>query len=337
MAIIISKAILHVVDNTKMDLNISNEELDFESETCYEFITKHVRRLSKSPNCQTGVFNKESEVLTYIQQFKDTQIYFKELTTLLVTKLSEIMFAHVDIPPSDVLFVKFTEDDVEHLAIIKLNYNDCFVRQRSVDDKGNVDNQIIKFNNVLPLNAAKVEEACIIPFDEMVIRLLEKPHLADGDACLYFSTLFLDCNTNISKRETVDIIDDVNNSINLKYFDDNLDNLVKISNAIIEEAEDSEGFVRMENVATKAFGADSEIKDEYIKLIRECGIIEDVDLGEKFVRKEFGTQKFTADNGIEVKFPTELVDDDDTVVIKHNADGSVNITLNHLFKKTPQT
>ena len=328
--LIINKAILHVVDNISERVLISDEELDFESETCYEFITRHVKRLLTSPQCRTATFLANSRAYAEISEFINRKADFKTLSVKLTERLASIMFDNPDIPPSDILYVRFTNNDAGYLAIIKLNYNEFFMRRNETADSGKIDNQIIKFQNALPLNAAKVDEACVIPLDPAPLKLIEKYHEINLELENYFSKYFLEAETNISKFEAAEIIDEVNNYINYKYNDDKIDKLAEISNALIEETEKGEGAARLENVAAVLHG---EAKEEYIEKIREAGIISDIELGEKYAKRQFGRQRFIADNGIELKFPSEIISDG-TIEFRYFNDGSVTITLNNLRKKS---
>jgi hypothetical protein len=328
--LIINKAILHVVDNVSNRVLISDEELDFESETCYEFITRHVKRLLTSPQCRTATFLANSRTYAEISEFINRNTDFKTLSVRLTERLASIMYENPDIPPSDILYVRFTNNDVGYLAIIKLNYNEFFVRRNETGDSGKIDNQIIKFQNALPLNAAKVDEACVIPLDPAPLKLIEKYHEINYELENYFSKYFLEAETNISKSEAVEIISEVHEYINRKYYDDKIDTLAEISNALIEETEKGDGAARLENVAAILNG---DAKDEYIEKIREAGIVYDLELGEKYVKRQFGRQKFVAENGIEIKFPSEIISDG-SIEFKYFDDGSVTITLNNLRKKS---
>ncbi len=331
MGILINNAILHIIDNSIDKVYISDQELDYESEACYDFICKHIKKILNDNSAKSAVFNPDSEFYSYISAYKSNEIYFKELSLKIIENMSEIILQNPDIQPSDILIVKFTTSDMPHIGIFKLNYNECYTHKIDIAEDS-IDNQIIKYNSVLPVSGGKVEEACIIPLDVMMIKLVEKKHVVNGESGFYFSNLVLDCDAELSKKESVKIIEDVNKKINKKFFNQQVDDLAKLNNAIIEEAEESEGIIRMENVATNVFGDIPEIKQEYIKLIREAGIKEDLDFGEEFTRKHFGVQKFKADNGIEIKFPAEMTNDEN-VEFKHHADGSITIVLKNLRKK----
>lgn len=333
IGLIINRAILHIIDNSSKKILVSGEELDVESENTYGFIKKHVKRLLNSPECNEATFNKQSEIYHDLLKFKDGEIYFKDFSKLVADKLSDILLKNIDIQPADLLVVYFMKDDVNHIGIIKLNYNECFVHTTKVDNDGNIDNQITKYLSVLPLTGAKVSEACIIPFEPMVIRLVEKTHLIDGNPEYYFSKLFLDCEPEISKKEAVEILDEINKDIANKYYGGSLDAIATMTNAVISQSEEDDGILRIESIASKAFENEPDIKEEYINLLKESGIVRDLDIGDDYIKKFFGMQKFKADNGVEIKFPAELTFDNDYIEFQNNSDGSVNVTFKRLRPK----
>lgn len=332
MGVYICRAILHIAYNDGRAPVISNEELDFESEACSEFINKHIKKIANDPSAKEATFEPDSEIYSYIMEYKKNPSQFKELSEKIFNNLAAIIAKYPDIPSGDILFVHFKKDEIDNIAIVKLNYKECYTHKIDLKEDG-ADNQIVKYHSVLPFSSGKITEACVIPFDPMIIRLVEKPYVIDGESRNYFSDLFLNCTAGVSKQEAVQIINDVTEEINHKFFDDKIEPLVKIKTAIIEEAEENEGVVRMENIADSVFNDNPEIKKEYIETLRESGIQEDIELGEKYSLRQFGTQTFKSENGVVIKFPSELSLDEDSMEIIHHADKTVTITFKNLRQK----
>lgn len=327
MALRINHAILHILNNDGGATVLSNNELDIDSEVCGEFITKHVKKLMSSTSAKEAVFHAGSKAYDIVQAYKNGEIFFKEASERICLHLSDIMEKHVDIPSADVLVVQFENKRENYLAILKLNYKECFMHDTG---KSGTDNQLVKHRSVLPFSNGKVEEACLIPYDPMVLKVLEKPYLVDGEPTEYFSELFLECDAALSKKEAVQIIQEISDEINEKYFNRDAESLAKLKMAVIEEAEEEEGLVSIENVAARAFQENEDAKREYVTMAREAGIKTELPLGEKFSRQQFGYQRMKADNGIELKFPIDLSDDAGTIEFIKNTDGSLSILLKNL-------
>ena len=338
MALLLSNAILHIVDNNGDGAQFSNEELDVDSETCFEFVSKHVRRLMNNPGAKEAAFSAESTVYSLVKSYQRGEIYFKDMSQQLCRKLAGIMRDNEDIPQADILVAAFDSAGKRYLAILKLNYGECFTHKVIRGDNG-VENQIVKNTVVLPFSGSKVEEACLIPFDPMVLRILEKPHTVNGEQCNYFSQLFLECETEISKKEAAELIQGIADEINAKYYNDDVEMSARVKCALIDEVTDSgeEETLNLENVAKRVFSENDQVTAEFVSMAKDAGLPYEVKLDRPFVQREFKMQRFKADNGIELKFPSELFHDPETIQFTTNSDGTVSITLKNLRRYSNST
>lgn len=331
MALLLSNAILHIVNNTGAASCYSNEELDVDSETCYEFVSKHVRRLLSNPGAREAVFSAQSQAYQWIKDYQKAEVSFKDLSRRLCDRLAGIMENNKDIPPADILIAAFDNGNKRYLAILKLNYGECFTH-RVVESENGAENQIVKNMAVLPASGGKVEDACLIPWDPMVLRILEKPRIINGEEVNYFSGLFLECETELSKKETAEMIREITDEINGRYFDGNEEVSARFKCALMDEAassgEDDE--LNLENAVRQVFGEHEEAMQEFSVLAKEYGLPHTLKLDKPFVQREFKTQRFKAENGIEIKFPAELFQDPETVQWAANSDGTVTVTLKNL-------
>jgi len=321
----IKNAILHILKNDGNPSLFSVNELDIDSEVCEAFIGKHVKKLFNNPATREATFSPDSMIYQSMQGYKSGITNFKETAQIIAERLSEIINKHVDIPPADLLIVNFEVKHDSFFAVLKLNYKECFTHRTNEG----TDNQLVKYTAVLPFDGGKVEEACLIPLDPMMIKLIEKPHLVDGSPTNYFSELFLECETAPSRKETAQIINEVADEFIHGYCEDDYHLRAMVKTAMTEEAEEADGVVSMDNVAARAFSDDG-IKAEFVHTMREAGIVADMPLGAKFVKQQFGTQRIKADNGVEVKFPAELAIDGEQVEITKHNDGTLTVTLKRL-------
>ena len=283
MALLISNAILHTIGNNNTLTHYSDVELEVDSETCTEFVGKHVRRLLRNPSAKQATFAADSPVYALVKSFHKDEIHFKDLSRRLCERLAEIMEGNDDISPADVLVALFDNGKDSYLAIVKLNYGECFTHRLITDDDGQTENRVVKNTMVLPQGGGKVEEACLIPYDPMVLRILEKSHTVGGEEICYFSKQFLECETELSQKETAEVIQEIADEINVKYFDGNVEMAARLKTALIVEAEE---------------------------LREEDGLI--------------------LENVVELRFPSELVDDPTQLQMVINQDGSTTITLKNL-------
>ncbi|MCL2398774.1 MAG: nucleoid-associated protein [Defluviitaleaceae bacterium] len=320
----IKNAILHIIKNDGSPSVYSESELDIDSEVCEAFISKHVKKLMRNPAAREATFKADSAIYQAIQSYINQETNFKDFAYTCASRLEAILNSHGDIPQADLLVVRFYEKHDQYVAIFKLNYNECFTHET-----GKLGNNLIKCHTVLPFNSGKVEEACLIPFSPMLITLIEKAHNIGGEAVNYFSEFYLECESSLSRKETAQIISEVTDEFVQEFFDSDIKTRALFKTAITEEAEEADGIVSMDNVAARVF-EDENVKRDFVHTIRDAGIVEDMPLGAKFVKQQFGTHRLKAENGIEVKFPAEIAMDDDQMNIENHSDGSVTLTLKRL-------
>ena len=224
----IRNAILHSLNNSSCVL--SDTELDIDSEICSAFISRHVKKLLDNPASKEAAFTAKSEVYKQIKDLKDGRRHFKDVCVQIGRRLSDIMKQNTAIPEGDLLIVQFDNKRNHYIAIIKLNYLECFTHQTKRSPAG-ADNQIVKYAAVLPFDTGKAEEACLIPFDPMVLKVIEKPFEINNEMVNYFSELFLECDSAMSKKEAAQILNEISEEINDKYFNGSIDAAARIKTA----------------------------------------------------------------------------------------------------------
>jgi len=318
MEIIINHAILHIVDNKTRKYIYSENELDIDSDMVSEFLQKHIKKVFRDSSTKEGTFNPDSGVLQIFSEYKNGAAFFADTTRKICEKLVTILDSAPDIPSADIVFVQFDVGYDSYMAILKFTHREYY------------GHEICSSSTCITKNAAagKIEQAVIIPYEPMLLRIIEKPYPINGQPSNYFSSVFLECTPEPSKKEIAKIIKDVTEEIAEKYGDDDMIE-AKVNAALIEEALEKEGEVRLENVAAAAF-EDEDMRRDFVAALRENEIIADVQLGEKFAMAQFGSYKFKASNGIEVRFPVGLMDDSEIVDIIKNDDSSLTITLKGL-------
>jgi nucleoid-associated protein YejK len=325
MNIKIRNAVLHIIKNDGSPPLYSEKELDLASETCEEFICKHVRRLWNSHAAREAAFNPDSAVYYELQKLTQQSGTFKETARFMAERLTEILSKHTSIPPAGLLIVRFGIKNDDCIGIFKLNYKECFTHAVSPGDI-----QLVKNRSVLPTDGGKVEEACIIPLSPIRVKLIEKAHVMDGTVGYYFSETFLECAAGLSPKEQTEIIGDVTAEFVHEYWNGDVELHAKVKHSLVDEAEDADDSISMENVAARVFPDEADAKDSFVHTMREAGIIEDLPLDAKFVRRQFAVHRIKADNGIEVKFPTELAGDSGQMEIDTHLDGTVTVTLKRM-------
>ena len=325
MALLIKNAILHILCNDGRPSIFSDVELDIDSEICEAFILKHVRKLINNPAVRTANFKAESPFFGLLKEYQEGQTHFKEMSVELAARMDEIMQEHKDIPPCDMLIARVSHKTGDYLAILKLSYQEVYGHKTS-----GTDIQLTTCN-ALPFSSGKVEYAALIGLGgaSMPISVTEKPATIDRRQELYFSEMYLQCETEPSKKEQAKLIDEVTTEFVDEFFESDPNVTAKIKTALLEEVYAEEGFVSMDNVAAAAFVGEDEMKEQYVTTMRDAGVTADLPLGERVVKAQFANHKIKADNGVEIKFPAQLAVEDEVEITK-NADGTVTVLFRNL-------
>ena len=325
MALVIRNAILHILRNDGRQSVFSDVELDIDSEICEAFILKHVKKLINNPAVRTANFKADALLYNLLKDYQDARNYFKDTTTEIAKKMDEIMNRYKDIPPCDMLIARVGHKSGDYLAVLKLTYQEVYSHKTTGTDIQ------LSTCNALPFNTGKVEYAALIGLNgpSMPINVTEKPATIDGNQVLYFSEMFLECETTPSKKEQAKLIDEVTVEFVDEYYQSDPKVSAKIKTALLDEVYAEEGFVSMDNVAAAAFEGEEEMKVQYVSTMRDAGIIEELPLGERVVKAQFATHKIKAENGVEIKFPAQLAAEDEMEITK-NSDGTVTVVFKNL-------
>jgi hypothetical protein len=286
-----------------------------------------VKRLLDNPSAKEANFKVSSEIYKHVLDLRDEKKRFNEACGQIGRRLSDIMQRNPNIPAGDLLIALFEAKHNKHLAIIKLNYREFFTHQTTVKAHG-ADNQLVKCTVALPFENGKTEEAALVSFDTMGVKVIEKPFELNGEMVEYFSEQFLNCETAISKKEAVEIIKEISDEINSEFLGGSIDGLARIKTAIVECAEESDGDVSMESVAAKAFGENVEAKEAYLSMARDQGLKADLMLGDKFAKQQFGVQRIKTEEGVDLRFPAELWGN--SVELTKTKDGAPAIMISNL-------
>jgi hypothetical protein len=321
MDILINHGILHIIDNEGGQVVLSESELDLDSDMVTNFLTGHIKKVMMSADVKEAAFEADSAVLATIRKYQAREIDFKAASREFCVGLSNIMLENGDIPPADLLVTQFeTGSYAAHLAIFKLNHSMFYTHEIK-----NGENHIVQSSFALPLGGGKVSEAVIIPYEPMVLKIMEKPHNVRGEEINYFSQLFLRTGDGLSKKQIAKIVKAILEETVTGHYGGNPMITAKFQLAVIEEAIENDGDVRLENVTVAAFG-EGAARDEFLTAAREAGLGRDLFLGEKFCMKEFGTVKIKSRDGVELKFPAGVLDDPNVIEIVER-DGGFSVSV----------
>ncbi len=322
----INNAILHILDSTALLPVYSQQNLELEDEKVQEFIGRHIERIFNDQSVKAGRFNENSHIIEFLKNIdKD----FTDVSISIAEKLYEIMLKYTEIPSGDLLIASLDMEGHHYLIIIKFNYKEGYTHYVDYGDSGTL-NKIVVNKVMFPSETQRNIEAALINLEDLSIKVFEREYDIEGEKILYFSKMFLNCDTELSIKESIKVIREVAKDMTKQYYDDDFEKVSEIKEAIYDNLDS--GIIEVENVAEKIFRNNIEVKREYIERIEDAGVNKVVDLEGKKPEKKLTVHKIKMDNGIQLDVPVDIYRDKNIIEFINNPDGTISIIIKNISK-----
>lgn len=123
----IKRVIIHILNPAAGLPVFSDVEMEFGSDFA-DFLRDHIYKIMSSDDCkQCKFYEKESEVYRMLIQYSEEN--FISMSQSIANHLYHIMSTNADIPPADLIIVRFKADEREYLALLKMNYTESFTHR----------------------------------------------------------------------------------------------------------------------------------------------------------------------------------------------------------------
>ncbi len=327
MEIELRSAVLHILDSNVAYPVFSQQELDLSDDVINQFILTHAKKIFQDKSAKTAIFRADSEFQTFLSESESD---FINGTTKMAKKLFEIMKRFVDIPRADFLAAIIELDNKLFLLLIKFNYKVGYTHLVDYEGSGTT-NKIIQHQVIFASESQKIDEGALVQFDDSSVILLEKPYFVDGEKVNYFSEIFLQCDTELSRKESIKVVTNVADEINQKYYGDSFEKTALVKTAIYESLE-KEGSIHIETVAEMTYPDNAALKQQYIEKVKSSGVSDEIHFSEENPQKSFKKQKIKIENGIELNIPMEIYNNRDIIEFINNSDGTISIVIKNVGK-----
>lgn len=325
------KMIVHIMDSSIGMPVLSDTELVYGSEVA-EFVRDHIAKISSGDEMkECHFYQEESEVYQMLAGYDDKD--FVQMSKTAAGFLYEIMGSNIDIPPADLLVVRFREKETEYLAFLKMNYKSLYTHRTMpiAEGEGN-SNEIIRHKFILPSESQRLSEAAIIRLEDLTLWVLEKKYEVNGEKVNYFSYLFLKCSSHLSHKSKLSIVSRAVESVQKEGFDDTerFEKQMRAKQILQEEMQENGGFV-VEEIAEKIFDDQPELKVAFQDKMEKYDMVKEKiePRSENTVRK-FQSQHLYTDTGIEIKIPMEQYKNPRSVEFITNPDGTVSVLIKNI-------
>lgn len=326
----IKKVIVHILDSTIGMPVLSDQELDYGSEFA-DFLKEHIAKISSGDDGKTCSFYKEeSEVYKMLEQYSDD--FFVDVSKDMADFLYSIMNSNIDIPPADLIVVRFRYGEEEYLALLKMNYKQLYTHRTVGSGEGGNTNEIIRHKSILPSESQRLSEAAIIKLDDLSVQVVEKKYEVNGEKVNYFSYLFLKCSGHMSHKSKLSIVTRAVESVQKEGYDEfsQYEAQMKAKSVIQEELEEKGGFV-VEELAERIFEEKPELKVAFQDKMEKYDMVKEEILPQsETTTRKYQKQHLYTDTGIEIKIPMDQYKNPGSVEFITNPNGTVSVLIKNI-------
>lgn len=276
-------------------------------------------------------YKEESEIYRMLNSYSDED--FVAVSKEIAGLLYDIMSGNIDIPPADLMVVRFREGEEEYLALLKMNYK-AFYTHRTMaagDGEGN-SNEIIRHKSILPSESQRLTEAAVIRLNDLALQVIERKYEVNGEKTNYFSFLFLKCSAHMSHKSKLAIVSRAVESVQKEGFDETerFEKQMRAKSIIQEEIEEKGGFV-VEELAEKIFEQEPELKVAFQDKMEKYDMVkEEIQPRSDNTVRKYQSQHLYTDTGIEIKIPMEQYKNPQSVEFITNPDGTISVLIKNI-------
>lgn len=327
---IINKAILHILDFNSDICVFSQKELDLADYGTEEFIAKHLTRILEDGGSKKGEFLQYSIFRQTLDRYLTDNIDFTEFSTAAGNLLYD-QISQADEPESmDFLVCRFTEDGREYIGLLLLPNKIAYTHRVENDGEG-VANKIIRYFTLLPGTTQKISSYALVDIESMEIILSDRNRAINGEDVQVLPDKVLQCTYGQSDRDTVKTIRKIAGAVAEEYGSNPAVAVSRAKSCMIESAEQNVPF-SPSDICEEVFHDNDVMKKSFREKAMEADLPAKITVENPKVVKSIRSHKIKTDTGIEIKIPTEYLENSRYVEFINNADGTISIALKNIGK-----
>lgn len=328
MEIIIHQAILHVLDTTMDAPILSGNGMEMTAEK-NAYLQTHIEKLFASDDIRQCQPLPDSAFRNELEHNKD----FVDLSCRIAGVLFDYMHAHTTIPGADLAVVDFTKDGSPWLGILKLNYKNGYTHYTETLEGAPVSS-IIQQRACLPTQSGKVEEGALVDLSDFSMRLLEKKYDIDGHKEFYLSSVVFQYTQAQPEKKKLQAIQDAASQAVRESYEDEPHIEAQVAKLIAEQAADNDNQVSVQQVRrqlAEEYPLAAVPFDDYVE---KSDVLDQPDLPVTVTPariRRMESRSIRTANGIEVKIPTELLNEESEVEFLHDSDGTISLLIKNVI------
>lgn len=319
MSIVFKQTIIHILDLSHDMPILSASPITLTDDT-EAYITSYLADLFDNHSMCKAVFEDTS---IWYEALKDGLSDFYSFSCDLAHQFYAYMQTFQTITSGDLVITHFERDAIPYVAFFKLNYKEAYTHIVDQDINGPI-NQLIKHKTIFHDTVSKIQEAAIINLETLNLLLL------DIHKEKYVHTL-LGCTAPLSTKQKIKVVEKVITEAIEENFENKVEALSFAKNNLAKSIE-STSSIMLDDVLHDTFGDHEELITSCMNTFEEKGITEpaiEIPQAEK-VGKKYTSHKIKTNTGIELKLPTQFLNDTDKIEFINNPDGTLSILLKNI-------
>lgn len=343
----INHAILHVFDFTSCVNVFSQAELDLEDRLAKSYVTKLVRKTSKSVDNMRGEFAPDSGFAPELKAYFAGERDFVGLSVQIAEFIAGELGRMSKSESTDLLVIDFEEDvevgsgaaaaEVEaafdaaprrRFALILLESRQAYMHVVGSDDYGTPANGLERHHAILPNPSQKIASYALIDARTLDVAFQDKKREIAGEERWLIPDGLLQCSMEASSKETITEFTRVVEEVAEEYGANSTIALSKAKAYVQKAAVEDEELV-LADLAEEAF-EDEPLRERFVEAVAEERLPERAHVEREAAQRVARNQKIRTDTGIEITFPSEYAHNSDFIEFASTPDGRISIALKNI-------
>lgn len=327
---VINKCILHIFDFASEICIFSQKEIDFAKDDIEAYIKKQIKSALSDSNSKEGTLQPESKFLAQLNVYNQGNIDFLRFSQTLAEDLYALILDSDKQESIDFLFVDFSEDSQDFLALLLLEHRKAYTHQ-VVQNEGIIHNVLIQHHAILPNGTQKIESFAFVDKNSGQVRFADRQRYINGKDTYILPDILLQCVYQQPSKELLKSVTRIATRVAEEYGANSVVVLSKAKNFLYENAEISSTLSPAE-LCQEIFAESEEMQDAFIALAREEKLPPKIKVEKSLAIKTGRNHRIKTDTGIEVIFPAEYSENHEFIEFINNPNGTISIQLKNIGK-----
>ncbi len=325
-SLIVSKAVLHVLDAADNQILRSEDTLNLEDPFQEGYVMRQVRRIHGGTTASKGYFEEDSQALKLLKDYFEKKRDFLDVSWEIIEPLQEYVSAHSR--SVDVLVADYQKDGVPYFGFVLLEGQEALMHSVQMNEAGKSVNSVMS-TRTMPAMTKRAKSFAAVNLLNMEIRFADD---MDWDGENMLADHILHCTKEKSTKEILQNVQEIASEVALSH-DENPSLLLSRVKQAVKDNVEEEGSFSLEDVAEEVFEK-PEMKQQFLKRTAEEELPKETQTTTAAVNRWIRNQKLMTDTGIEIVFPTDYYQKTDLIEFRNNEDGTISIVIKNVGKIT---